>query len=483
MATFAARVQNLIGTVASPASLDDWLTHAAKTFIDLVPEVEIAKHAIAVTVPDPDGVAANTHRILYVEKSGRGAMKVAPQLLAAVADPESIHSASDTFPVWTIAQGKVRVLPGGGTFYGVAYPTVVNTDQAITGLNPKYEHGVVLYACIQALQKQLSDLARTSLDGTSLVPPTPPTAPSAPNITYVNASGATVTPTTIGNLPAVPPAFSVVLPTKPTTTLSASAPTPPSAPSFIWTDAVVSTIADSFSLDLSSQYTALATALDTEEDIELADAKVREIQTRIQEFITESNLALEKAKANAQLASDVNKFNELQTLEEQVREYQSQLGRFSGQLDLYRADIELVSRKVGFDIENYKQESQNLLQESLGEFNEDVEEYRASVAKIMEQAKILLQEAITNASMTTDVAKQNAIYQFQAAVQDYAQELALYDTKLKAYQADVQMAIQDFMAKLQKFASEHDRIFQQLQSLKEQYVQFLQLHFGVAKPQ
>lgn len=367
MATLGARVQNLVGTVSSPTILDDWLTHGAKTIIDLVPKGEALKFAVDVTVPN-GGVSAAEYRILYVSRDGRGATWIEPHMAAAAVDNTSMYFAVASHPLWTIDDGLVKLFPADGSarvFYGIAYPNVVNGDSAITGLATKYEHGVVLYASIHALQKQLSDLMRTSLDGASLSAPTPPSAPNAPTLTYVNASAATVSATTIGNLPAVAPAFTT--------------------------------------LDLTNQLTLLGTYLDTEEDIELADAKIRELQTR--------------------------------------------------------------------------------LQEARGEFEEDLEEYRASVQKTMEQARITLQEALRNAEMTTDVNKQNAIYQFQASLQDYVQELALYDTKLKAYQADVQMAIQDFMAKIQKYTSEHDRILAQMQSLKEQYNQFLQLHFGANKPQ
>lgn len=106
------------------------------------------------------------------------------------------------------------------------------------------------------------------------------------------------------------------------------------------------------------------------------------------------------------------------------------------------AGVEL--QKVRTQIEDYAADVQN----ASTELQKNIESYRAEVQKVIEQAQLTHQKAAQDAAQATDVSKQNAIYNFQAAVQDYELELRRYDAQVQEYGLDVQAVVKTYEANI-----------------------------------
>jgi phage host-nuclease inhibitor protein Gam len=282
MATFQTQVEDIIGSVGDTAALTDWLTAGAKYITDLLPEEKFANYTTNIS-DGGFGVSVAGYRLLRAHKQGYKARPVDPGLKAQVADSDSIHYATTTDPVFYIENGTLYIKPSGGTGIGMIYPSVPYNAELIAGFPSELIHSVVLYACIRGKQRQISDKSSIVSAGTA------PTALSAPSFTYSDVTAEQVSITKV--------------------------------------------------IDLATQFTALGTHLDTDEDIDLANAKINEIRTRIEEFNTESSLALREAEFNAKNTTDVALQNELNDLQKQIQEYQSKVGRYSSELNKYQADI------------------------------------------------------------------------------------------------------------------------------------------------
>ena len=215
-------------------------------------------------------------------KNSKQARHVDHGLAAQVRDSGSIHYAVSTDAVWYILDGKGCVVPGGGVLHAVPYPIVANTDTAIANFPPECEDAVVLGTAIRAAHFQLENLTL----------PTAPSVPSAPSFSYTNYSVSTVSAVTIDFITA-----------------------------------------------LSTDLTALGTYLDTNEDVELANQKISAIQEKIQQYVTQAQLTMQKNLADAQATNDNLKINAAENLNATVQQYSATIQRYSGQLTSYQADI------------------------------------------------------------------------------------------------------------------------------------------------
>ena len=87
-------------------------------------------------------------------------------------------------------------------------------------------------------------------------------------------------------------------------------------------------------------------------------------------------------------------------------------------------------------------------QDSLNRFNEDNAKYQANVQSEISQAQIDSQEAQKEGDLT-----------FQATVQDYSQELALFGAKIQEYQADVTKEVQEYTQNLSRYQLELNTVY------------------------
>lgn len=288
-----------------------------------------------------------------------------------------------------------------------------------------------------------------------------PTAPSAPSFSVISITGATVSSTTVGAL-GTSPSYNAVLPVAPSTlSISATAPTALTAPSFTYSSAVKVDAAVQAVLDLSTQFSSLATNLDTNNDIELAQAKINEIQIRIKEYDSEVVQAQQTLLQNAREEVDVNKQNAIQGLLSQIQEYDAKIKRYSSELGVYQAQIQMAVQEHNSNIDAYTKESQLVLQDALNEFNEANVVYQANIQYNIEQARITAQENIQNARNTQDAAIQQAQIKLSKEHEEYVDSLSKYANDVRSYQGIVNKEIGKYNLNLQKWQTQRNTELQQ----------------------
>jgi len=156
MATFQDRIVEYLGSAdADTAAITDVLTAGAKKIVDLLPYEKLEKIAKAIDVPAA-GVAISGYRLIR-EKNGfrayddsfRGCRTIPSNLAYNVTNANSLHYAPTADPICYILNQKFYVKPSDGSVDGVAYPTVLYSDSAITDFPSEWVQGVVLYGAIQ----------------------------------------------------------------------------------------------------------------------------------------------------------------------------------------------------------------------------------------------------------------------------------------------------------------------------------------------
>lgn len=341
MANYLARVEDYVGSFsADTAAIDGWLTAAAASIIDRLPESKLRVYAVDVSI-SAAGTSLQNNRVYEVDKDGVGSIEQPLAYKSKVVDSGSVFYGTATNPAHLFSNGKLFIYVGGAAVTGnalaIVYPTVVNTDSTIANFPKEFEQAVVLYAAAQGSLYN-ANVANTALAALAYSAPTPPTPPSAPSFTYTDATGTVVAATTI-DISAIPvPTY-----TKPTSAAS---------------------------------YTNLETYIATDEDLEKADtergqqlAKLNEYSEDIQNEVNEFNKELVAYKAlvdeafknaellqqklisDAQRADNIDLANRAKQLEQQVSEYASDLGLYSAEISSYGAQVNSAVSKYQIDIQ------------------------------------------------------------------------------------------------------------------------------------
>jgi len=498
--TFQVRVEDIIGTVGDTAALGDWLTAGASAIIDFLPFNIAEKHTVELT-DSGAGVSVSGYRVFRAHKSGYEARKIlsgfkiksyangalAEVYVAAagsgyavnnvltvgggssgtctvtaidgsggvtaltittggnnytrgvqtttggagtnctvyvVPTGTSLYAATAKDPIYYIENGSLYVMPGGGRGIALAYPTVVYSATSISNFPIQLEHAVVLYACIQGRIRQLSDILITTMGGLSLTLPTVPTLISAPSYTWSDASVGTITGTTIGAF-STPPAY-----TKPTIVLSTviddldtsginipNAPadftltvTPPTAPTdanYSYTDAILGT------------YTATTIG-----SLGTAPTYIKPTTT------------FSAANISTYIATD-----------EDLEKAQTEISHQSSLLQLFSADI----------------------QNELNEFNKENVEYQATVQKAIEQARLDQERLLTVGKDTTNLNLQNKANALTGQIELYRAKLAKYNAELISYQQEANAQVNSYQQLLGKYAETLNSVKVQVDKAVQQF--------------
>ena len=189
----------------------------------------------------------------------------------------------------------------------------------------------------------------------------------------------------------------------------------------------------------ASEFSDLATLIDTDEDPELAASKIQEI--------------------NALMQNELNDFNEenvvfQNTMQQEVQEDTLIIQKYQADLAVYQAEIGAMSaQSQGYlqTAQGYANEIKTRLsatqvkvseyqirvQDALNEFNDANVVYQAGVQRNIQQAQIDMQDAQKEADLT-----------LQAAIQDYSLELQLFQQEIAKYQAQVNDEVQEYQQNL-----------------------------------
>jgi len=351
MATFQARIEDHVGTLASADTtfMADVLTAGARLVIDRLADKSSDKIELyAVEKSDGgSGEGITAGRIISAHKNYQPARRIPIEMKARALDANSIHYALATDPVWFIEMNNGYVLPGGGTLRYIPYPTVTSGLSIIEKYPPEGYDAMILYASVRYMMRILSDLTTSTIGGLSgFSSPLSPAPPALPSFTYVNASAAIVGLAEItftGTLTFTPPVF---------------------GGAYINIKAALGNqdveLAMGYNSELQAQLSQYS------QDIQNAVAKfqedLQEYQSGLQIKIENARLESQKLSQQAQIITDVNLQNAINSLNEQVQEYQALLGKYQIDTGIYGNQIQKESLRIQSLLSQYQLMSTNYLQ-------------------------------------------------------------------------------------------------------------------------
>lgn len=284
MATIKAKIESYIGTLdaTETTSAADFTLFAARKILSSLPGSLFVKDSVRTAVTG-DGLSLANSRLISVEgKNGYACKEIPASDRLRYTGSTSLFKATDADPVFWQYDGKIYI-------------------QGTTAISGVTNAG---YAYIMAYPTSVAVSSDTSLTG----------VPSKfERLILIDASIQLLTYRASEKI-------KTTLATQAYTSITA--PTSPSV------------------LDLSTQYTALATDLDTEEDVELAMAKLAEIKSRIEAkgqlySQYQAEVALYSAKLNGYSADLGKVVNEYTSLLNQIKTlralYQEELATILGQ--------------------------------------------------------------------------------------------------------------------------------------------------------
>lgn len=366
MATFQERIVEYIGADTDVASITDVLTAGAKKIVDLLPYEKLEKIAKAIDVPAA-GVAISGYRLMRdqngfraYDDSLRGCRTIPSHLAYRSTDPNSLHYAPANDPVCYILNQKFYTKPSDGSVDGIAYPTVLYSESAITDFPSEWVQGVVLYGAIQrALNKAATAIA--DLDGLSMGTAATPSTPAVPSFTYTDATLGAYSSTTIGALP-TPPVY-----TEPTTTFSIT-----TLNTYVNTDKDI----ELSQAELNHQKSLLEKyQLDIQNELGTFNANNADFQLESQRLIEQARITSQENLTSAKDSTDLSIQNRAKQLEADIQEYIQTLQKFQSDVALYAQNVNLVVstystnlQRDSLTVQNYF----NLVKELRLEYNEIV---------------------------------------------------------------------------------------------------------------
>ena len=302
--TLKAQIDNLVGSGIASTAYDDWLRAGARTIVDILKFEDLERHSSSITIPQDSGLSVQLYRIWRILCNGNAAINRSTGNGSQVLDSNSFYKATQLTPAYIIKAGTLRCydgrsvavdntnalvsLNGAGTGY-VAHDVVTVTggmQLKITGVNGIT--GAVVSFTVQNYGTSVTAGTAKATVGSDtgvgftvnvyIAPvsyligiqyPTTIDSSSDTDISGVpeNMHHAVILYAAIQAVMSQISSLSADMNTKITASLtdisSISIPT----------------------LDLSTQFSSLATSLDTDQDIELAMAKIKEIDQRVSDWV------------------------------------------------------------------------------------------------------------------------------------------------------------------------------------------------------
>ncbi len=166
MATFAAQIEALSGSISDVAEVNVWLEDGAKSVIHKIIRLDPSQIK---RFTDSVGMATGTGGLsldgyIHIDKvyhKVNACTQIDADLRFKAADPDSFYVATDVHPVYYIHDNILYVLPSPGTMDTaasvIATKTVATTDEAIADFPDELEPLVVLFASARNVQSKLVD--------------------------------------------------------------------------------------------------------------------------------------------------------------------------------------------------------------------------------------------------------------------------------------------------------------------------------------
>ena len=473
MAAFKKQIEDLIGSVGDDVALTSWLNDGGKELINIMPlhllSLCASQSTFTSTAVGSEAETLNTGKILNVFRNDgdidQPCREVSSSMKGRVSASSEMQYASITDPVYYIENNKINALPDGGSckYSEVQYPafdtsgsgTNVDIDDANDTTVPNFpdeaEYLLVLYAAIKGLQRKMSD--KTSSLPSDITFPSIPTPPCSPSFNSGDISVSSSVPTY------VKPAFAApVLGTVGDLVLPAT-PTPPTL------SAKSVTITGTAPTYVSQSYGGVEKYIDGEEDVELAQSKLQEINSQIQDSLNKFNDAnveyqakLQKDVQDAQL-SDANEARKLQKYQSEVSSYQAEVNS---------KVQEWINEEWNQNFQKYQQDYSSKLQEYNSNLQNELNEFNKEQTVFQNELQEKVQEA--NNQQTKDSA-------------EYSAKIQKYGNETQSYTSEVNQKVQDFNTKLQKHNTDYQWLQGQHKQLIDDYNRGVQILTGGEQPQ
>jgi hypothetical protein len=314
------------------------------------------------------------------------------------------------------------------------------------GFPDEAEYLVPLYASIKSLQNAMGN--KTSDLPSDISFPSIPVTPADPSFDTGAISVSSSAPTYTS------PVFSA--PTL-ATVGDLTLPVAPIAPTLSAQSVTITGTAPTY---VGPSYSQIDTYIDTDEDVELAQAKLQEVSNQVQDSLNRFNddnveyqAKLQKDIQDAQL-SDTNEARKLQKYSSEVQTYS---------VEVNSKIQEWVNEEWTQNFQKYQQDYSGKLQEHGSNLQDALNKFNKENTVFQNDLQEQIQEA--NNQQTKDSS-------------EYSAKLQKYSNEMQSYSAEVNKSVQDFNTKLQKHSTDYQWLQSQYAQLKSDYNYGLQLLLG-----
>jgi hypothetical protein len=505
---FDTQIQDLVGTgFTDQTAMDAWMSDGVKEVINAMPigmlELCSSTQSFTSTVPGSESEVLNTGKISNITLNSEPCRRISPVLKHRVSDSDDMNYATLTDPVYYIEANKINALPSEGSckYSEVQYTSVnASADSAIANFPDEAEYLTVLYASIKALQQQMnsksadlpSDVSAVVLAATSESLPSF-TAPDS----YVLVPPPAGVDVDFSSVPSSPVFIKQSLTLSNFPSMVWSFPAVPTAPSILENFITVSGTAPTYSSPvLSPDFSQVDTYIDTDEDNELATAKLQQIQTQVQEFSSrlqdgvnkfnkeniEYQASLQIDIQNAQI-KDSNENKKLQKYQNEISSYGAEVNKVASEnqgkvsewqqkntvdIQKYSTDIQNETSRVSFENSVFSQEVQKAIQKYQSETGYDLTKYSAEVQSQSQR-------------FTGDLQKNTDT--FRTSMEKYTNEYRQVTSKNNDIIAQYNSDIQNYNAKIQKQGIDYQWLLSQHQQLSADYIKGIQILQSGTLPQ
>ena len=362
-----------------------WINDSISILSMVIPEEQASRYWIKTAVPSPDGLPISGNRFFRASKGGRLAGLSISETgeLNGITGYDGLYKASELFPIAYISGGKLYVLPGGGHAWVLGVPSVATLSEAsITNLPDALTPAAIYYAVIQYWLRELAMLIDEFVGPDDI--PALPAVPVLPSLS-LDADNATLVLTVFPAAPADPAitagnaaASSMSSPTVSNPALGSNPIYTKVAFNADFTDADARAAADDIEM-LNGELSKIQLQLSQfgskmTDEMNRIQTFLTEYQGKIQHSLAQGQLTIQGASQNAQLETDVDKFNKGQALQAAVAQYQNILGKYSTTVQAvssenqskvaeFQARVQAVISRNQMKVSAYSAEVGALLQE------------------------------------------------------------------------------------------------------------------------
>ena len=171
MATLSAQIQALAGTNVTESELNQFCEDGVRELVNIFPqnlkEMCYSKNTLSTSSAvgsESETIATQHIGSVYAGTLGNEVRcrQINPKDKYLANDPESIHFATKSDPVYYIEGSKINILPASssGIYYAIADPSIdvtSDSDGHIPSFPNEAEYLVVLYAAIKVLESLAVD--------------------------------------------------------------------------------------------------------------------------------------------------------------------------------------------------------------------------------------------------------------------------------------------------------------------------------------